>query len=125
MSSGAGAATPFVWLVRLYQKLLSPLLPATCRYYPSCSSYAVTAMQRLGLLRGGYLAARRLLRCHPWSVGGIDHVPATWDERDSEELSRPRLGEDSPTLSESDLDDLRRRIGAVDQHVTRQRRTAL
>lgn len=68
-------ARPLVWLIRLYQHLVSPLLGPTCRYYPSCSAYAVTALDRFGAARGTWLATRRLLRCHPWSAGGVDHVP--------------------------------------------------
>lgn len=68
-------AMPLVWLVRGYQLLVSPMLGPTCRYYPSCSAYAVEALQRFGLLRGSWLAVRRLARCHPWSDGGVDHVP--------------------------------------------------
>lgn len=64
-----------VGAVRLYQTFISPLTPPSCRYYPSCSSYAVVALQRHGLLRGSWLAARRLARCHPWTPGGIDDVP--------------------------------------------------
>lgn len=64
-------------LIRLYQRLLSPLLPATCRYTPSCSVYAADALRSFGLLRGGWLAARRVARCHPWHEGGFDPVPDT------------------------------------------------
>ncbi|MCA0336883.1 MAG: membrane protein insertion efficiency factor YidD [Actinobacteria bacterium] len=70
------AAWPLIVLVRLYQRLISPLLPASCRYYPSCSAYAVTALERFGPFRGTWLAVRRLGRCHPWAEGGVDHVPA-------------------------------------------------
>jgi putative membrane protein insertion efficiency factor len=66
---------PLVLVVRLYQRLVSPMLPAACRFHPSCSSYAATAVERHGALRGGWLAARRLLRCHPYHPGGIDPVP--------------------------------------------------
>ncbi|MDH5515607.1 MAG: membrane protein insertion efficiency factor YidD [Gammaproteobacteria bacterium] len=62
-------------LIRGYQYLLSPWLGNHCRFYPSCSSYAITAVERFGVLRGGAMAAGRLLRCHPWSAGGIDEVP--------------------------------------------------
>lgn len=72
----AWAATPLVWLVRLYQLLISPLVGPTCKFYPSCSAYAVLALREHGALRGTWLAGRRLLRCHPWSHGGVDHVPA-------------------------------------------------
>ncbi len=64
-----------VLLVRAYQRLVSPLLPAACRFYPSCSAYAATAIERHGPTRGIYLAARRLFRCHPFNPGGIDPVP--------------------------------------------------
>lgn len=69
------AGFPFVVLIRAYQLLISPLTPPTCRFYPSCSSYALTAVRRFGPVRGLWLAARRLLRCHPWNPGGVDHVP--------------------------------------------------
>ncbi|MBT8122849.1 MAG: membrane protein insertion efficiency factor YidD [Gammaproteobacteria bacterium] len=62
-------------LIRGYQYLLSPWLGNHCRFYPSCSSYALTAVERYGALRGSRLALQRLLRCHPWSEGGIDEVP--------------------------------------------------
>lgn len=68
-------AAPVIWLIRGYQLLISPLRPPVCRYYPSCSSYAVSALERFGLVRGGWMAVRRLLRCHPWAPGGVDHVP--------------------------------------------------
>jgi hypothetical protein len=84
---------PLIWLVRAYQLLVSPLLPQSCRFYPSCSAYAVTSLQRFGLLRGSYLSVHRLLRCHPWTPGGIDHVPATWAERGSPELAKPQLAD--------------------------------
>jgi uncharacterized protein len=60
--------------IRLYQRLISPLLPARCKYHPSCSEYAVTAVRRYGILRGSVLAGWRLLRCNPWSHGGVDFV---------------------------------------------------
>jgi putative membrane protein insertion efficiency factor len=62
-------------LVRGYQLFVSPLLGPRCRFYPSCSAYAVTALQTHGALRGSWLAVRRLGRCHPWNPGGVDHVP--------------------------------------------------
>jgi uncharacterized protein len=68
-------ATVLVLLVRGYQLGISPLLGPRCRFYPSCSAYALTAVQRHGALRGTWLAVRRLARCHPWNPGGVDHVP--------------------------------------------------
>ncbi len=64
-----------VLLVKAYRRLVSPLLPPACRFYPTCSSYAVTALERHGALKGSWLAARRLARCHPFHPGGIDPVP--------------------------------------------------
>jgi len=64
-----------VWLLRAYQLLVSPMLGQNCRFYPSCSQYAVEALQVHGTVRGSWLAARRLCRCHPWNDGGVDMVP--------------------------------------------------
>jgi uncharacterized protein len=69
--------------VRLYQRAISPALPARCKYYPSCSEYAIQAVRRYGILRGVVLAAWRLLRCNPWSHGGVDFV-------EDQTLFRPR-----------------------------------
>ncbi len=71
----AVVASPAIALIRAYQLVFSPMRPPTCRFYPSCSAYALTALERFGLVRGSWLAARRLLRCHPWNPGGVDHVP--------------------------------------------------
>ena len=60
--------------VRFYQRFISPGLPRRCKYHPSCSQYAVDAVKRFGILRGAVLAAWRLLRCNPWSDGGVDFV---------------------------------------------------
>ena len=62
-------------LMRLYQYLISPLLGPRCRFHPSCSHYAIEAVERHGGLRGSWLAVRRLGRCHPWHPGGYDPVP--------------------------------------------------
>ncbi|HEX6808797.1 MAG TPA: membrane protein insertion efficiency factor YidD [Gemmatimonadaceae bacterium] len=64
-----------IFLVRGYQVALSPLLPSTCRFMPSCSAYAVEALERHGALHGSWLTIRRLARCHPFCVGGYDPVP--------------------------------------------------
>ncbi|MBV9027504.1 MAG: membrane protein insertion efficiency factor YidD [Candidatus Eremiobacteraeota bacterium] len=60
--------------IRIYQLLISPLLPRACRFYPSCSQYALEAIGRYGIARGGWLAISRLARCHPWHPGGVDFV---------------------------------------------------
>ena len=64
-----------VVMVRAYPWLVSPLLPTSCRYHPSCSPYACEAISRHGVLRGTWLAGLRILRCHPWRAGGLDPVP--------------------------------------------------
>ncbi len=61
--------------IRFYRRFISPLFPPCCRYYPTCSAYAVQAIERFGAVKGLYLAVCRLLRCHPWARGGIDEVP--------------------------------------------------
>lgn len=63
------------WTVFAYRCLVSPVLPATCRYAPSCSAYALEALRRHGALAGGWLAIRRICRCHPWGGAGFDAVP--------------------------------------------------
>ena len=62
-------------LVRAYQLGISPFLGQNCRFYPSCSSYAIEALEEHGALKGSFLAARRLCKCHPWHAGGLDPVP--------------------------------------------------
>lgn len=69
-------------LIRGYQLALSPLLGHHCRFYPSCSSYALEAIDTHGALRGGILALRRILRCHPWHEGGADPVPPALKTQD-------------------------------------------
>jgi putative membrane protein insertion efficiency factor len=64
-----------IQLIRGYRLLLSPWLGNHCRFYPSCSSYAITAVERHGALRGSAMSVARLLRCHPWHPGGVDPVP--------------------------------------------------
>ncbi|MBQ9537152.1 MAG: membrane protein insertion efficiency factor YidD [Desulfovibrionaceae bacterium] len=61
--------------IRFYQLCISPLLPPACRYYPTCSAYAVEAILRHGIVYGGWLALKRLARCHPWGGSGYDPVP--------------------------------------------------
>lgn len=71
--------TVILGLIRLYRYCISPLLGPNCRFHPSCSSYAEEAITRFGLLRGGWLALKRIGRCHPWHVGGHDPVPHSLD----------------------------------------------
>ena len=66
---------PFVFLVRIYQTIISPLTPATCRYQPTCSHYTVEALKKHGLFKGGKLAIKRIFSCHPWGGSGFDPVP--------------------------------------------------
>jgi putative membrane protein insertion efficiency factor len=71
----SAASRPLIALIRTYQAAISPLRLPTCRYQPTCSAYAVEALEQYGLLRGGWLAIRRVLRCHPFHSGGHDPVP--------------------------------------------------
>ncbi|GAB3580118.1 membrane protein insertion efficiency factor YidD [Calidifontibacter terrae] len=75
MNIGRVLAWPLIILVKGYQKLISPMLPPSCRFTPSCSAYAVTALQRFGPIKGSWLTLKRLARCNPWNPGGVDHVP--------------------------------------------------
>lgn len=61
--------------IRFYRAAISPLLPPSCRFTPTCSAYALTSIERYGFVRGGWLAARRIARCHPFNPGGYDPVP--------------------------------------------------
>ena len=72
--------TLLVWLLRGYQLLLSPMLGQKCRFYPTCSNYAIEALRVHGAARGSLLAARRVCRCHPWNPGGVDFVPPPADK---------------------------------------------
>ena len=65
----------FIFLLVLYQKYLSPLIGPNCRYHPTCSEYAVEALKRFGILRGGWLVIIRISKCHPWGGSGLDPVP--------------------------------------------------
>ena len=84
-NSAAAAAGRFVWnlprnililLLLAYRKVISPLYGQVCRFFPSCSAYALEAITVHGAVKGSWLAAKRLVRCHPWNAGGVDHVPA-------------------------------------------------
>lgn len=68
-------ALPFIGLIRFYQKCISPLTPPACRYTPTCSQYAIEAIKKYGVVKGCWLAAKRIARCHPWGGSGYDPVP--------------------------------------------------
>lgn len=65
----------FIFIIQFYRKVISPIKPPTCRFYPTCSSYGLEAIQRFGALKGGYLTIKRILKCHPFHPGGLDPVP--------------------------------------------------
>ncbi|HOE19855.1 MAG TPA: membrane protein insertion efficiency factor YidD [Spirochaetota bacterium] len=64
-----------ILLIKMYKLIISPLLPNACRFYPTCSSYAIEALSKHGLFKGGFLSIKRILRCHPYCDGGYDPVP--------------------------------------------------
>ena len=76
-----------VALLRAYRFAISPLYGQVCRYHPTCSAYALEAVQTHGAARGSWLAARRVLRCHPWAAGGVDYVPPA--DRTDSTIRRP------------------------------------
>jgi uncharacterized protein len=73
--SGKAAVRSLIFLIQLYRHMVSPLRPATCRFVPTCSQYAVDALNEYGLIRGSWLAAARLAKCGPWHAGGWDPIP--------------------------------------------------
>jgi hypothetical protein len=66
--------TILIIIVKLYKWILSPVLPNSCRYYPTCSSYAIEALKKYGFVKGGWLSVKRILRCNPWGGSGYDPV---------------------------------------------------
>jgi len=84
---GRGLLAVVAW----YRDAVSPALPPRCRFYPTCSAYAVTALQRYGPARGSWLTLRRILRCGPWHPGGVDHVPALHTAPDEAGCPPPSL----------------------------------
>ncbi|NEB79728.1 membrane protein insertion efficiency factor YidD [Streptomyces sp. SID14478] len=101
---------PLLALIKIYQWTISPLLGPVCKYYPSCSHYGFTAIDRHGAIKGTALTAWRILRCNPWSPGGVDHVPPRkrprWHEmlRDTlrgDKKAAPVASGDSPSAQDS------------------------
>ncbi|MFK4765880.1 membrane protein insertion efficiency factor YidD [Desulfobaculum sp. SPO524] len=80
-----------ILLIRAYQRLISPLFPPTCRFVPTCSSYAIEALRRHGIFKGSLLALWRILRCHPFCKGGYDPVPPKKKQSGPLSLKRHRL----------------------------------
>src|SRR5256885_16233881 len=78
-------------LIRIYQWTVSPLLGPTCRFHPSCSNYALAAINRFGIFRGGWLSVKRLGRCHPWHPGGFDPVPLTNGAQGGSAMAPPAI----------------------------------
>ena len=68
-------AVPFILLIKIYQLLVSPLFPSSCRYTPTCSHYTLDALKKYGIFKGGWLGIKRISRCHPWGGSGYDPVP--------------------------------------------------
>jgi uncharacterized protein len=68
-------AFPFILIIKMYQLLISPILPSNCRYQPTCSHYTVEALKKYGIFKGGWLGIKRISRCHPWGSSGYDPVP--------------------------------------------------
>ncbi|HMN23236.1 MAG TPA: membrane protein insertion efficiency factor YidD [Ignavibacteriaceae bacterium] len=68
-------AVPFILLIKIYQLLISPLFPSSCRYSPTCSHYTLEALKKYGLFKGSWLGIKRISRCHPWGGSGYDPVP--------------------------------------------------
>ncbi|UCH66294.1 MAG: membrane protein insertion efficiency factor YidD [Ignavibacterium sp.] len=66
---------PFVILIKLYQLIISPLFPPSCRFVPTCSQYSLEALKKYGLLKGGWLTIKRIVKCHPWGGSGYDPIP--------------------------------------------------
>lgn len=64
--------TIFIWIIRLYQRFISPLKPRTCRFYPTCSQYSIQAISKYGAIKGGYKSIKRIIRCNPFNKGGYD-----------------------------------------------------
>ncbi|MBL4613976.1 MAG: membrane protein insertion efficiency factor YidD [Magnetovibrio sp.] len=92
-------AYPMRALIKGYQWFISPVLPGSCRFYPSCSSYSLQAIETHGALKGGWLGIKRIVRCHPWNDGGLDPVPGT----DGHHLTHAHTHADSCTRADHKL----------------------
>jgi putative membrane protein insertion efficiency factor len=68
-------ALPLILLIKIYQLIISPILPPSCRFTPTCSHYSLEALKKHGLAKGGWLSLKRIMRCHPWGGSGYDPVP--------------------------------------------------
>lgn len=90
-----------IWLLKGYRFAISPLYGQVCRYHPTCSAYALEAVETHGAVRGTWLAARRVARCHPWAAGGLDPVPAPNDRtRKNRRSAMPWPRRTTPTTGE-------------------------
>ncbi|MFV0504990.1 MAG: membrane protein insertion efficiency factor YidD [Lachnospirales bacterium] len=69
----------FLYVLKFYKKIISPCLPPACRFYPTCSEYTYTAIEKHGIIKGIYLGGRRLAKCHPFNSGGVDFVPEKFE----------------------------------------------
>lgn len=98
-STAGPMARVLLGVVRFYQSWVSPALPPSCRYSPTCSTYAATAIVRFGALRGSYLALRRIATCHPFHRGGTDPVPDAFSMRRSAVTSSGSLDTPLPGLT--------------------------
>ena len=76
---------PFLFLIKVYQTLISPFTPSTCRFQPTCSHYAKEALEKHGFFRGGWLALKRIFSCHPWGKSGYDPVPDKIPKKDTDQ----------------------------------------
>lgn len=92
-----------IYLIKFYQKFISPMKPPVCKYYPTCSCYAMTAIERFGVIRGTMLSGWRILRCNPWSLGGIDYVPDKFTFRVKKYDYSGRETDDGATKAEEEV----------------------
>jgi len=82
----------FIILIKFYKKFISPVLPSSCRFYPTCSSYSFEAIEKYGAIKGGWLAIKRISKCHPFHKGGFDPVPENLSSRSFSKNSEVKNG---------------------------------